>query len=99
MEIARSKKRIVISRRKCILNLLKEIGMSGYRPTNIPIDPSKKPRDDKEGDLVDTSRNQRLVVKLIYLSHTQLDISFFMRMEVSSCTRLMRKTLRRYIES
>ena len=99
MEIARSKKRIVISQRKCILNLLKEIGMSGYRPIDIPIDPSKKPRDDKEGNLVDASRYQRLVVKLIYLSHSQLYISFFVRMEVSSCTRPMRKTLRRYIES
>ena len=55
---------------KCIHDLLKEIGMGGYRPTYIPIDPSKKPRDDKEGDLVDTPRYQRLVGKLIYLSHT-----------------------------
>ena len=40
MEVARSKKWIVVSRRKYVLDLLKETGMSGCRPANTPIDPN-----------------------------------------------------------
>ncbi|KAI3456021.1 hypothetical protein Pfo_012684, partial [Paulownia fortunei] len=76
MEVARSKKGIVISKRKYVLDLLKETGMSGCRPTDIPIDPNQKLGDDKQGDPVDTSRYQRLVQKLIHLSHTRPDITF-----------------------
>jgi glutathione peroxidase-family protein len=50
--------------------------MSGYKPTSIPIDPNQKLGDDKEGDPVDTTQYQKLVEKLIYLSHTRLDIVF-----------------------
>ena len=45
-----------------------------------PNYPNQKLRDDKEDNLVDTSRYQRLVRKLIYLSHTQLDIAFVVSM-------------------
>lgn len=54
-EIKRSKKEIVISQRKYNLDLLKETGMSGCRPTNIPIDPNQKLANDKEGDPVNTN--------------------------------------------
>ncbi|KAK2993136.1 hypothetical protein RJ640_006823 [Escallonia rubra] len=75
MEIARSKKGIAVSQRKYVLDLLKETGMSGCRPVVTPIDPNKKLGDNK-GDLVNTSRYQKLVGKLIYLSHTRPDIAF-----------------------
>ena len=55
MEVARSKKGIVVSQRKYVLDLLKEIGMSGCRPANTLIDPNKKLGDDKEGDMVNTT--------------------------------------------
>lgn len=64
MEVARSKKGIVVSQRKYILDLLKEIGMTGCRPAYTSIDPNQKPGDDKEGDPVDTTRYQKLVKKL-----------------------------------
>jgi hypothetical protein len=76
MEVARSKKGIVISQQKYVLDLLKETGMSGCRPANTPIDPNQKLGDDKEGDPVNTTRYQKLVGKLIYLSHTRPDIAF-----------------------
>lgn len=41
---------------------------------DIPIETRKKNED--MGKLVDTNRYQRLVGKLIYLSHTELDIAF-----------------------
>ncbi|RDY14598.1 hypothetical protein CR513_00326, partial [Mucuna pruriens] len=54
----------------------KEIGMGGCRPTNTPIDPNKKLKDGKVDDLMDIGHYQRLMSKLIYLSHTRLDIVF-----------------------
>ena len=70
MEVARSKKGIVVSQRKYVLDLLKETSMSGCRPVDTPIDPNQKLGDDKEGDMVNTTRYQKLVGKLIYLSRT-----------------------------
>ena len=70
MEVARSKKGIVVSQRKYVLDLLKENDMSGCRPADTPIDPNQKLGDDKEGDMVNTTRYQKLGGKLIYLSHT-----------------------------
>ncbi|RVW73986.1 Retrovirus-related Pol polyprotein from transposon RE1 [Vitis vinifera] len=76
MEVARSKRGIVVSQRKYILDLLKEMGMSGCRPADTPIDPNQKLGDTKDGNLVNTTRYQKLVGKLIYLSHTRPDIAF-----------------------
>jgi len=65
----------VVSQQKYILDLLKEIGMSGYRPADTPMDPNAKLWG--EGSIpIDTGRYQRLVGKLIYLSHTRPDIAF-----------------------
>ena len=77
MEVARSKTRIVVSQ-KYVLDLLKETGMCGCRPIDTPIDPNQKLGDDKESDMVNTTQYQKLVGKLIYLSHTQPDIAFAM---------------------
>ncbi|CAJ2651427.1 unnamed protein product [Trifolium pratense] len=75
MEVARSKDGIVVSQQKYILDLLKETGMSGCRPADTPMDPNAKLWE--EGSVpVDTGRYQRLVGKLIYLSHTRPDIAF-----------------------
>ena len=76
MEVARSKRGIVVSQRKYILDLLKETGMSGCRPADTPIDPNQKLGDTNDGNLVNTTRYQKLVEKLIYLSHTRPDIAF-----------------------
>lgn len=76
MEVARSKKGIVVSQRKYVLDLLKETGMSGCRPADTPMDPNHKLADIKDGTPVDTARYQKLVGKLIYLAHTRPDIAF-----------------------
>ncbi|KAK2973118.1 hypothetical protein RJ640_027090 [Escallonia rubra] len=47
MEIARLKKGIVLSKRKYVLDLLKETGMSGCRPLETPIDLNQKLGDNK----------------------------------------------------
>ncbi|XP_073133444.1 secreted RxLR effector protein 161-like [Henckelia pumila] len=75
MEISRSKKGISVSQWKYMLDLLKKTGMLGCKPSKIPIELGHK---DKlfEGEPVDKVSCQRLVGKLIYLSHTRPDIAF-----------------------
>ena len=76
MEIARSKEGISVSQRKYVLDLLKETGMSGCKPAETPMDATTKLNTHTQGSPVDKGRYQRLVGKLIYLSHTRPDISF-----------------------
>ncbi|RVW94161.1 Retrovirus-related Pol polyprotein from transposon RE1 [Vitis vinifera] len=78
MEVARSRKGIVVSQRKCILDLLKETGMLGCKPIDTSMDSQKKLGIEKESTPVDRERYQRLVGRLIYLSHTRPDIGFAM---------------------
>ena len=76
MEIARSKKGIYISQRKYVLDLLKETGMLGCRPSDTPIQTYKNDDEVDLGKAVDIGRYQRIVGKLIYLSHTRPDIAY-----------------------
>ncbi|CAM8995198.1 unnamed protein product [Rhodiola kirilowii] len=64
VEIARSKRGIVVTQRKYILDLLKETGMSGCKPADTPIEPNVKLGDVKDGVPVDKGRYQRLVGKI-----------------------------------
>lgn len=59
-----------------MLGLLEETRMSGFRPSDTPMDPSQKLDGASKGAPVDKGRYQRLVGKLIYLSHTKPDIAF-----------------------
>ena len=69
MEVARSKKGIVVSQGKYILDLLKETGMLGCKPTDTPMESTYKIGLKEDSPPVDTRRYQQLVAKLIYLSH------------------------------
>jgi Reverse transcriptase (RNA-dependent DNA polymerase) len=42
IEVARSKKGVVLSQQKYVLDLLRDTGMLGCRPVNTPIDPNHK---------------------------------------------------------
>ncbi|RVW92976.1 Retrovirus-related Pol polyprotein from transposon RE1 [Vitis vinifera] len=74
MEVARSRKGISISQRKYVLDLLTETDMLGCKPSNTPIKARNKMESD--GKPVDRERYQRLVGRLIYLSHTRPNIAF-----------------------
>ena len=76
MKIARSKMRITISKRKYVLDLLKKTGMLVCKLEDTPMNYTTKLGMVKRSALVDKGRYQRLVEKLIYLSHTRLDITF-----------------------
>ena len=75
-EIARSQRGISVSQRKYVVDLLKETGMIGCKPIETPMDTSAKFDAQPSRCPVDKGRYQRLVRKLIYLSHTRLVLSF-----------------------
>ncbi|GFY93864.1 hypothetical protein Acr_09g0003100 [Actinidia rufa] len=76
IEVARSRRGISLSQRKYVLDLLQDTGMMGCRPASSPMDPNFK-LSLESGDLLpDATRYQRLVGRLIYLTHTRPDISF-----------------------
>ncbi|RVW89546.1 Retrovirus-related Pol polyprotein from transposon TNT 1-94 [Vitis vinifera] len=55
-----------------------ETGMLGCKPIDTPMDSQKKLGIEKESTPVDRGRYQRLVGRLIYLSHTRPDVGFAM---------------------
>ncbi|KAL0561776.1 hypothetical protein IC582_002217 [Cucumis melo] len=76
MEVDRSKEGISVSQRKYTIDLLTETGMLGCRPTDTPIEFNCRLVNSDDQVPVDKEQYQRLVGKLIYLSHTRPDISF-----------------------
>ena len=80
IEIAQSKKNIAILQRKYVLDLVNEIGMLGCKPAETPMDTTVKLEENDGSAPVDKGRYQRLVGKLIYLSHIRPDIGFLVSM-------------------
>ncbi|KAK8919208.1 hypothetical protein KSP39_PZI021074 [Platanthera zijinensis] len=76
IEVARSQQGIFISQRKYTLDLLEETGMLGCAPVDTPIEANHRIDADTGGEKVDASKYQRLVGRLIYLSHTRPDITY-----------------------
>ena len=76
MEIARSKKGIAVSQRKYVLYLLKDTAMLDCKPTDTPMDSTTKLGLIQDSASVEKGRYQRLVGKLIYLSHTRPNVAF-----------------------
>lgn len=76
MEVARSKKGILTSQRKYVIDLLQETGMEGSKPAETPMDTTTKLGTGDNSPPVDKGRFQRLVRKLIYLFLTRPDIAF-----------------------
>ncbi|RVX13445.1 Retrovirus-related Pol polyprotein from transposon RE1 [Vitis vinifera] len=93
MEVVRSRKGISISQRKYVLDLLTEIGMLGCKLSDTPIKARK--RMESDGKPVDRERYQRLVGRLIYLSHTRPDITF----AVSVVSQYMHSPKQRHLEA
>ena len=76
IEIARGRKGIFLSQRKYVLDLLKETGMIGAKPSDTPMIPNVK-LGLEDGELLeDPERYRRLVGKLNYLTITRPDIAF-----------------------
>ncbi|RVW64923.1 Retrovirus-related Pol polyprotein from transposon RE1 [Vitis vinifera] len=93
--LKKSRKGIVVSQRKYILDLLKETGMLRCKPIDTPMDSQKKLGIEKESTAVDRGRYQRLVGHLIYLSHTRPDIGF----AVSAVSQFMHNPTEEHMEA
>jgi hypothetical protein len=76
IEVAHSRKGIFISQQKYITDLLQETGKTACKPACTPIDPNVKLGNAEEDIAVNKEKYQRLVGKLIYLSHTRPDVAF-----------------------
>ena len=76
IEVARSKQGIFLSQRKYILDLLTEVGLLDCKPAYTPIIPNHKLGEYPNQVPTDKGTYQRLVSKLIYLSHTRHDIAY-----------------------
>lgn len=75
MGVFRTKASILINQRKYTLYLLKETRLINCRPTNTLIESYLRRHYKVEEILTDKGRFQRLIGKLIYLSHTHPNIS------------------------
>ena len=76
IEVAWSKRGIFVSQQKYALDLLREIGKIGCKPAETPIEPNHK-LGEANGDVpVRKGNYQRLVGRLIYISHSRPGIAF-----------------------
>ncbi|KAA3462041.1 transcription factor TGA4-like isoform X1 [Gossypium australe] len=76
MEFSRSKEGIFVSQCKYILDLLKETGLLGCKAAGTPFEPNLKLEHVEGENVVNVDKFQRLVGRLLYLSHTRPDITF-----------------------
>ena len=98
IEVLRSKKGIFISQRKYILDLLEETSMLECKPADTPIITHHGLQMIEGEKLADRDQYQRMVGKLIYLSHTRPDVAyavgivsrFIQRPQIQYMTKVMR---------
>ncbi|KAM0019206.1 putative RNA-directed DNA polymerase [Helianthus debilis subsp. tardiflorus] len=76
IEVLRSKQGIFICQKKYILDFFAEIGMIECKPAETPMMVNHGLHMEDGAELADKERYQRMVGKLIYLSHTRPDIAY-----------------------
>ena len=74
IEVARSKHGVFLSQRKYVLDLLTKTKMLGCKPVETPMEMNHKLGILPDQAPTDKGRYQRLVGRLIYLTHTRPDI-------------------------
>ncbi|XP_021771481.1 uncharacterized protein LOC110735599 [Chenopodium quinoa] len=95
IEVLRSKKGTFIFQRKYVLDLLTETGMIDCKPIDTPLMINHGLQIIEGGDSVDRKLYQRLVGKLIYLSHTRPDMAY----AVGVVSRFMHKPQKQHLEA
>uniref|UniRef100_A0A8R7R4T3 Reverse transcriptase Ty1/copia-type domain-containing protein n=1 Tax=Triticum urartu TaxID=4572 RepID=A0A8R7R4T3_TRIUA len=75
IEVAYGAQGIYLSQRKYVMDLLAETGMLECKHAITPIEQNHRITSDA-GDPIDRGQYQRLVRRLIYLSHTRPDIAY-----------------------
>ena len=77
LEVPRTTKGISFCQRKFTLELLSETGLLACKPSNVPMDQSLKLSSSSGDNVPDPSLYRRFISKLLYLTLTRLDISYF----------------------
>ena len=95
IEVNRSKQGIFVSQRKYVLDLLGETGMLGCEPIKSPIEQNHGLEECPDQTPVNKERYQRLVGRLIYLSHTRPDIAYV----VSVVSRFMHNPSKQHMDA
>ncbi|MFS7948515.1 putative RNA-directed DNA polymerase [Helianthus anomalus] len=67
IEVARTKEGLVLSQRKYTLDILKDSGQQGCRPSSIPMEQNLKLGSGEDEQKVDANAYRRLVGRLLYL--------------------------------
>ncbi|KAJ0860142.1 putative RNA-directed DNA polymerase [Helianthus annuus] len=76
IEVARTKEGLVLSQQKYTLDILKDCGLQGCRPSSFPMEQSLKLDHDEGGPRVDASQYRRLIGRLLYLQATRPDLAY-----------------------
>ena len=76
IEVARGSDGIYLCQRKYILDLLTETGMLDCTPIDTPIEQNHRLAEYPDQVPTDKTRYQRIVGRLIYLSHTRPDVAY-----------------------
>lgn len=76
IEVSRSKKGIFLSQRKYALDLLTETGYFACKPIDTPIEVNHGLTISPNQVPTNKERYQRIVGKLIYLTHTRPDLAY-----------------------
>ncbi|XP_042026885.1 uncharacterized mitochondrial protein AtMg00810-like [Salvia splendens] len=76
IKVLRSRHGIFLRQKKYVLDLLAETGLLECKPAETPMITNHGLKIEEGVDLADRERYQRLVGKLIYLSHTRPDITY-----------------------
>ena len=76
IEVAYSSNGIFVCRRKYTIDLLHDVVMADSRPVSTPIEANHHLSSAENEALIDPGQYQRLVGKLIYLTHTRPDIAY-----------------------
>ena len=76
IEVAKTSDGLVLSQRKYTLDILKDSGMLGCRPSAFPFEQGTKLDKGDEEARVDATQYRRLVGRLLYLQATRPDITY-----------------------